>query len=338
MIAWIATFLICLILLRPLMELMSAPYLQARSGEYLSSSWYGLFMDPRIHPLALGIQIGLALLLQLNLSTFREITCLHLCFIGRLLHKMSASGGVGFCYNAAIGEPRLERKPLDDDDLILEAPPKEEKTLACDNCQACIKSCPTGHDIRSGHTLHCVDCGACSDACLALRHKKGLTVPLISLHPLDGKPWPKFRWQRYAALVFLCVISLLVALHVHLSPSLILQMHSDGSRSHLVDLPGGSVAKQSFQVDVQNLEQRALHFKIKVHPKYPGFISEGAEIVAPANRRSLHTVTMTIPCKDIMMGNNHTGILIWDRREIMRAYFPITIPSPLGFAEEKPQQ
>jgi hypothetical protein len=98
------------------------------------------------------------------------------------------------------------------------------------------------------------------------------------------------------------------------------------------------VAKQSFQVDVQNLEQRALHFKIKVHPKYPGFISEGAEIVAPANMRSLHTVTMTIPCKDIMMGNNHTGILIWDRREIMRAYFPITIPSPLGFAEEKPQQ
>ena len=335
---WIVTFVLCLILVRPLMELLSAPYLQAGSGEYLSSSWYGIIMDPRIHPYAWAIHVALAFLVQLDLSTFREITCLHLCFIGRFLHKAACFGGVGFHYDAAIGEPRLQRKAHTEDDLPNTAEVSKEKTLVCDDCEACLRACPTGHDIRSGHTLHCVDCGACSDACLAMRHKRGITVPLLSLRSLDGKPWTKMRWARFAAPLLVCALTLVVALHVHLSPSLILQMHSDGSRCHLVDLHGGSVARQSFQIDVQNLEQRPLSLTVKVHPKYPGHISDGAEIIAPPNMRSLHTITVTIPCKDIMMGNNHTGIMIWDRREILRAYFPLTVPSPLGFAEEKPQE
>lgn len=334
---WIVTYIVCLILIRPLVELMSAPYPQAGSGEYLSSSWYGLVMDPRIHPFALVIQVALAFLLHLDLSTFREITCLHLCFVGRVLNTMATFGGMGFRYDASIGEPRLQHSTQMEDEIPIDEP-HPGKTLVCDDCEACIKACPTGHDIRSGHTLHCVDCGACSDACIAMRHKRGIKIPLITLHPLDGKPWAKIRRMRFAAPLLMCGLTLAVALHVHLSPSLILQMHSDGSRSHLIDLPNGSVAKQTFQIDVKNLDQHPLRLKIKVHPKYPGYISEGAEIEAPPNMRSLHTITMTIPCKDIMMGNNHTGIMIWDHLEVLRAYFPLTVPSPLGFAEEKPQE
>ncbi len=43
----------------------------------------------------------------------------------------------------------------------------------CIDCQACVRVCPTGIDIRDGLQAECIACAQCVDACLPILGKKG---------------------------------------------------------------------------------------------------------------------------------------------------------------------
>jgi cytochrome c oxidase accessory protein FixG len=64
----------------------------------------------------------------------------------------------------------------------------------CVQCNACVRVCPTGIDIRRGLQAECIACAACIDACTPVMAKRGKAPDLIGyFHGEPGGPSRPFR-------------------------------------------------------------------------------------------------------------------------------------------------
>jgi polyferredoxin len=92
------------------------------------------------------------------------------------------------------------------------------KTGDCIDCQACVRVCPTGIDIRNGTQLECINCTACIDSCDAIMksiHKPTGLIRYASENSITAGVQLKFspRIKAYTAVLTL-LVSLLVFLLV----------------------------------------------------------------------------------------------------------------------------
>jgi cytochrome c oxidase accessory protein FixG len=79
-------------------------------------------------------------------------------------------------YDAARGEPRGSRSRSA---LEREAATGSSALGDCIDCTACVRTCPTGIDIRDGLQMECVACTQCIDACDVIMDRIGKPRGLI---------------------------------------------------------------------------------------------------------------------------------------------------------------
>jgi polyferredoxin len=118
---------------------------------------------------------------------FREQACIVVCPYGRLQGVLLDKNSIVVAYDRLRGEPRgrhskqtkvIEEKEEDckctdckGDGACKDIAAKFEAVKPvgdCIDCNACVRVCPTGIDIRNGTQLECVNCTACIDACDAI--------------------------------------------------------------------------------------------------------------------------------------------------------------------------
>ncbi|QAR32476.1 4Fe-4S binding protein [Geovibrio thiophilus] len=63
-----------------------------------------------------------------------------------------------------------------------------ERRDECIKCLACVKTCPTGIDIRQGFSQGCINCAECIQACGRVMAKKGKTSLIGYVYGLENKP------------------------------------------------------------------------------------------------------------------------------------------------------
>jgi cytochrome c oxidase accessory protein FixG len=112
--------------------------------------------------LMMAITTGLILF---DFGYFREQMCTIACPYARMQSVLLDPDSMIVSYDPTRGEPRgkRSRKRLDDEAAGLE-------TLMgdCIDCLACVRTCPTGIDIREGLQMECIACTQCIDACDAI--------------------------------------------------------------------------------------------------------------------------------------------------------------------------
>ena len=116
---------------------------------------------------------------------------LDLAFLRRLLCKEFCPYG------------RFQTVLVDPGTLTLHYHPDEASR--CIQCGACVRSCPTGIDIRRGYQIECINCGRCLDACrevMAKRHQPGIIRYTFGL---DGKGLAALFNVRMALVTFTLV-------------------------------------------------------------------------------------------------------------------------------------
>ncbi|MFQ5498982.1 MAG: cytochrome c oxidase accessory protein CcoG [Candidatus Zixiibacteriota bacterium] len=111
---------------------------------------------PSQHLVGLSAMIGFSFLFYFVFGWFREQVCIMVCPYGRLQSVLLDSNSIAITYDKKRGEPR---RPLA---VGLTA---ESNGGDCIDCDACVRVCPTGIDIRNGTQLECINCTACIDAC-----------------------------------------------------------------------------------------------------------------------------------------------------------------------------
>ncbi len=101
-------------------------------------------------------------LVWFDFAYFREQMCTIACPYARMQSIMLDKDSLIVSYDPTRGEPRSKRskKSLDE-----ESSGKIEAQGDCIDCLACVRTCPTGIDIRDGLQMECVACTQCIDAC-----------------------------------------------------------------------------------------------------------------------------------------------------------------------------
>jgi len=139
-----------------------------------------------------------------NVLFLHEQVCTYLCPYSRVQPWLTDACTPSIHYDARRGEPRGARPagggsvmqrarglldPVTARDYVFRAahpasagprPTFSDAHLGdCTDCDACVRACPIGLDIRNGRTDACIECSACMDACDDAMARSGFPAGLI---------------------------------------------------------------------------------------------------------------------------------------------------------------
>jgi cytochrome c oxidase accessory protein FixG len=136
----------------------------------------------------------------------------------------------------------------------------------CIDCGLCIKTCPTGIDIREGLQMECIHCTQCIDACDKVMTKVGLPTGLIRYTSQEELESGSRRVIRPRLVVY---TSILILMFGTLAFSLIGKSTADvtllrGLGAPFQVLPSGEVSNQ-IRIKIANRsgEDRSYRFEIE---------------------------------------------------------------------------
>jgi cytochrome c oxidase accessory protein FixG len=201
-------------------------------------------------------------LVLFDFGYFREQMCTITCPYARMQSVLLDPDSLIVSYDPNRGEPRARRSKKK---MADEAAGLIPQLGDCIDCGACVRTCPTGIDIREGLQMECIACTQCIDACNDIMDKidrpRGL-IRYTSEAALAGTPSRILRPRTgvYAALLVVLVSLFTIALTTRGAYDI------DIGRSvgePFTVLPDGRVANR-LRFRVRNQTSRASAFTIKL--------------------------------------------------------------------------
>jgi cytochrome c oxidase accessory protein FixG len=155
------------------------------------------------------LMAGTSALVLFDFGYFREQMCTIACPYARFQSVLLDEDSMIVAYDPVRGEPRARRsKKAIAQEEAGEVPPKGD----CIDCFACVRTCPTGIDIRDGLQMECIACTQCVDACDAIMDRIGKPRGLIrytSEQALEGAEPRPIRPRTLAYGLLLVAVSAL---------------------------------------------------------------------------------------------------------------------------------
>jgi cytochrome c oxidase accessory protein FixG len=118
--------------------------------------------SPTAHPGVFVMMAGTSALMLFDFGWFREQMCTTVCPYAKLQSVLLDKDSMIVSYDPNRGEPRGRRNR---EQMKQEKQGVELALGDCIDCGACVRTCPTGIDIRDGLQMECVNCTQCIDAC-----------------------------------------------------------------------------------------------------------------------------------------------------------------------------
>jgi cytochrome c oxidase accessory protein FixG len=225
----------------------------------------GAVFDPSEHPVAFGTIWSVSALLLIDFGRFREQTCTVVCPYGRFQSVLLDRRSLIVGYDVRRGEPRGK-------------PGSAEILGDCVDCGACVRTCPTGIDIRDGLQMECIHCTQCIDACDAIMDRVGKARGLVrytSRDEIEGVAETGLRWRLvlYPVLLGLALVAC-VALLIVRAPASVTMLRKTGAPFQRTQT--GEVTNQiRLKVTNRTLEDRRYQISL--------VDGAGLKLVAPVN-------------------------------------------------------
>ena len=207
------------------------------------------------------LMAGTSALVLYDFAFFREQMCTIACPYARFQSVLLDEDSMIVSYDPNRGEPRTKRskKKIAQEEAGL-LPAKGD----CIDCFACVRTCPTGIDIRDGLQMECIACTQCIDACDdimdAIDKPRGL-IRYTSEHALEGV---KTRVVRPRTAIYTV---LLLALATVFTVALTTRHAYDinvgrSTGAPFVELPDGTIANR-LRFRVRNQTARDATFEVQ---------------------------------------------------------------------------
>lgn len=226
--------------------------------------WQWVQSSPAQHPVAFLVMAGTTGLMMFDFAFFREQTCLVACPYGRFQSVMLDRQSLIVTYDELRGEPRGKvKKSKKSGDVRL--PVANEARGDCVDCGMCVRTCPTGIDIREGLQMECIGCAQCIDACDAVMDKVGRPKGLIRYSSQAAVAGENVRLLRPRVLIYpALLIGLLTALTLVVAGRQIAEVTlTRGVGSPFVVLPDGDVSNQ-IRVKIRNRAAEVNTFQVEL--------------------------------------------------------------------------
>lgn len=226
---------------------------------------------------------------------FREQACTLVCPYGRLQSVLLDNNSVVIAYDFKRGEPRgpvargRERAPDGD----------------CIDCEACVRVCPTGIDIRNGTQLECVNCTACIDACNRVMARMGWRPGLIRYSSFNTiATGQKLRFTPRMAIYTAVLVVLLGLIGVILSGRSKVEttiLRTTGSMYEL--LPSGDV-RNLYTVSVANKTSEPMRIDLRLKSPNGEATVVGPALEVPPQGLKESIFTVEIPRTNLFAANS----------------------------------
>ncbi len=145
-------------------------------------------------------------LMLFNFSYFREQMCTIACPYARIQSVLQDRDSMIVSYVPSRGEARGRRTK---EQRKAEKAGEDIGLGDCIDCNACVRTCPTGIDIRDGLQMECIGCTQCIDACNNIMDGIGKPHGLIkytSENALEGGKSSMLRGRTIVYTLFLTIL------------------------------------------------------------------------------------------------------------------------------------
>jgi cytochrome c oxidase accessory protein FixG len=196
----------------------------------------------------MAITTGLVLF---DFAYFREQMCTIACPYARIQSVLLDEDSLIVSYDPYRGEPRGRGKNRDG-------------MGDCVDCFACVRTCPTGIDIRDGLQMECVACTQCIDACDDIMDRVGQPRGLIRYTSESALETGRSRILRPRVVLYVALFALAASLFAivltNRGPFDVNVGRAAGAP--YMELPDGQIANRlRFRVRNQTAETRAFDIR-----------------------------------------------------------------------------
>ena len=130
---------------------------------------------PMEHTMLLGIFLGMATFIILDVVFIKENFCIYICPYSRVQSVLYDDDTIMAVYDPIRGGDIYSGKGYErkkdftkQKELLI-----VDSSAECTTCESCVTVCPTHIDIRKGLQLECINCLECVDACTTVMGKLG---------------------------------------------------------------------------------------------------------------------------------------------------------------------
>ena len=204
------------------------------------------------------VVVGVAALMLFDFGYFREQMCIVACPYGRLQSVLLDKQSLIVGYDVTRGEPRAKLK---------KRLPVLQARGDCIDCGACVRTCPTGIDIRQGLQMECIGCAQCIDACDDVMDRiekpRGL-IGYTSQDVLDGKPRKLLRPRTILYPLLLAVVASLFAWSAMPGGDVTTIIVERIAGPSFVELPDGAISAQA-RIKIENESDDTRTYAVLLH-------------------------------------------------------------------------
>jgi len=132
--------------------------------------FFGYLANPMEHLTLIGMLVGIALFIIVDVVMIKENFCIYICPYSRVQSVLYDDDTIMAVYDPLRGGDiyqghgyEREKKFEKQKELL-----KVDESAECTTCESCVTVCPTHIDIRKGLQLECINCLECVDACTSV--------------------------------------------------------------------------------------------------------------------------------------------------------------------------
>ena len=137
--------------------------------------FFSYLANPSEHLALVGILLGTALFIILDVVFIKENFCVYVCPYSRVQSVLYDDDTIMAVYDPKRGGDIYQGHGYDREKQFSKQ--KEllsvDESAECTTCESCVSVCPTHIDIRKGLQLECINCLECVDACTTVMGAKG---------------------------------------------------------------------------------------------------------------------------------------------------------------------
>lgn len=129
--------------------------------------FFNYIANPSEHMTLVGMLLGTALFIILDVVFIKENFCVYICPYSRVQSVLYDDDTIMAVYDPIRGGDIYEGHGYEREKQFTKQKEllKVDTSAECTTCESCVTVCPTHIDIRKGLQLECINCLECVDAC-----------------------------------------------------------------------------------------------------------------------------------------------------------------------------
>ena len=129
--------------------------------------FFSYLSNPSEHMALVGMLVGIALFIILDVVFIKENFCVYICPYSRVQSVLYDDDTIMAVYDPIRGGDIYQGKGYEREKKFEKQKEllKVDTSAECTTCESCVTVCPTHIDIRKGLQLECINCLECVDAC-----------------------------------------------------------------------------------------------------------------------------------------------------------------------------